>query len=213
MTSFAQKVAIVTGAASGIGLALAKHLAGKSYRVVIADIDDLKGKDAQKEIGSDALFVHCDVSDWDSNAAMFKKAYEWGGRIDFYAANAGIEEKGTTYLLPETKEELNKPDLSLIAIDLLSVFYGLRLLRYYVRKSATGQGAKMVVSSSMAGIYPMYFAPMYSAAKHGVSSLMNTVYSAFSLYTAFGSERLFTNDDGEKDCWTCSICSTQNSTR
>jgi 15-hydroxyprostaglandin dehydrogenase (NAD) len=175
MTVSAQKVAIVTGAAAGIGLALTKHLFGRGYRVVLADIDDAKGLKAQQEIGADALFVHCDVSDWDSNAALFKKAFEWGGRIDFFAANAGVEERESTYSLSKPGEEPNKPNLSTIEVDLNSVIYGLRLLRYYVRESATGQGARMVVSSSMAGIYPMYLGPLYSAAKHGVSLLVSDI--------------------------------------
>ena len=165
----AMKVSIVTGAASGIGLSLAKHLISRGFRVVLADIDDVKGKKAQEELGPDALFLHCDVSDWDSSAAMFKKAYEWGGRIDFFAANAGIEERESVYRLPTSEEDLIKPDLGTIEVDLNSVIFGLRLFRYYVRKSATGQGGRMVVSSSMAGLYPMYLGPTYSAAKHAVS--------------------------------------------
>jgi 15-hydroxyprostaglandin dehydrogenase (NAD) len=162
------KISIVTGAASGIGFALAKHLIARGFRVVLADIDDLKGKKAQEDLGPDALFLHCDVSDWDSSAAMFKKAYEWGGRIDFFAANAGIEERESVYWLPTSEEELKRPDLGTIEVDLNSVFFGLRLFRYYARKSATGDGGRMVVSCSMAGIYPMYLAPSYSAAKHAV---------------------------------------------
>ncbi|KAH6662484.1 hypothetical protein B0J14DRAFT_707596 [Halenospora varia] len=174
MTATDQKVAVVTGAAAGIGLALTKHLIGRGFRVVLADIDEAKGTKTQQEIGSDALFVRCDVSDWDSNAAMFKKAYQWGGRIDFFAANAGVEERESVYNLPVSEGELKKPNISTIEVDLHSVFYGLRLFRYYVRESATGQGGRMVVSSSMAGIYPMYLGPSYSAAKHGIVGLIRS---------------------------------------
>jgi 15-hydroxyprostaglandin dehydrogenase (NAD) len=161
-----RKVAIITGAASGIGLALARHLLSRGYRVVIADINEERGKSIQEELGPSTHFICCDVSNWESSAAMFKSAYEWGGRIDFFAANAGISEREPFYTLPE---ELREPDLGTMEVDFNSVAYGLRLFRHYVREGATGEGGKMVVSSSMAGFYPMYLAPMYGAAKHAVS--------------------------------------------
>lgn len=166
-----EKVGIVTGAAAGIGKALSKRLLELNYRVVLADINTAAGEKTQQELGSKTLFVQTDVSDYDSTAAMFKKAFEWGGRIDFFAANAGVEEAESIYVLPPANEEPPKPNLRILDVDCLSVIYGLRLFRWYVRKSGTGEGGKMVVTASQAALYPMYVAPLYCAAKSAVGKI------------------------------------------
>lgn len=163
-----KKVGIVTGGASGIGLALTKHLLSRNYRVVIADIDIAKGLTVAQELGDDVLAIECDVSIWESQSAMFEKAFKWGGHLDFFAANAGVAEKESLYVLPADPEP-QKPSMATVEVDLLGVIYGLKLYRHYVRKSGNGEGGKMVVTASMAGIYPMYVAPLYCAAKSGVS--------------------------------------------
>ncbi|CZR68757.1 related to 15-hydroxyprostaglandin dehydrogenase (NAD(+)) [Phialocephala subalpina] len=163
------KVGLVTGGAAGIGLALTKHLLSKGWRVVIADKDVNTGKKVAKELGPDVFFLECDVSDWDSSAVMFKNAFEWAGHIDFLAANAGTAEHESLYALPEDPEP-QKPNLATIEVDLLSTFYGLKLYRHYVRKSGAG-GGKVVATASMAGLYPMFVAPIYGAAKHGLVGL------------------------------------------
>lgn len=163
-----QKVAIVTGAAGGIGKVLSKRLLERNYRVVLADINTIAGEKAQEEFGKNTLFVRTDVADYESTAAMFRKAFEWGGRIDFFAANAGIEESESIYVLPPADKEPPKPNLKIIDVDCLSVIYGLRLFRWYVRKSNTGEGGRMVVTASQAALYPMYVAPVYCAAKSAV---------------------------------------------
>lgn len=80
-------VAIVTGGASGIGLALVKHLVSLGWMVVVADIQRPDGPVPE------TLFVQTDISSWDQQAAMFKEAYEWGKRLDFCALNAGIDDR------------------------------------------------------------------------------------------------------------------------
>ncbi len=165
-----QKIAIVTGGAAGIGRALTHHLLSLKYRVVIADIDGAKCKTVASELGNDVLAVQCDVSSWESNAAMFKQAFEWGGgRVDFFAANAGVAEMESLYSLPDDPEP-RRPNLSTVEVDLFSTFFGLKLFRHYLRKSGHGEGGKVVCTASMAGIYPMFVAPIYGAAKHGVSA-------------------------------------------
>ncbi len=83
----APPMAIVTGGASGIGLALVQHLASLGWKVVIADINP------PKELVPGTLFVHTDISSWDQQAEMFKQAYAWGKRLDFCALNAGVDDR------------------------------------------------------------------------------------------------------------------------
>ncbi len=167
----ASKVAVVTGAAGGIGSNMSKVLISKGYHVVLADIDAEAGAKTQATLGSSSLFVHCDLADWSSQAAMFKKAFEWHGRIDVCVANAGIDEKERFYNPPDVDQQPQKPNMKVIDVDLLAVIYGLRLFRYYWRKSGVAGLGKMIITSSMAGIYAFPAAPVYSAAKHGVLSL------------------------------------------
>lgn len=90
---FADKVAIVTGAGQGIGLALAQALAAEGARVVIAEIDAAAGASAQRQIaaaGGTALFVHTDVSSEESTAAMAAATLEKFGAIDILINNAAL---------------------------------------------------------------------------------------------------------------------------
>lgn len=163
------KTALVTGGVSGIGLALTRHLLQRGFKVVVADLNSEKGAQLQDELGTKLLFVRANVADWDEHANLFQKAYEWGGKVDFFAANAGIANVEPVYDVSiDEPGSLTKPDLKTIEVDLLAVFYGLRLFQYY-HQQAGGKGmGKMVVTASQSGLYPLHFRPTYSTAKHGV---------------------------------------------
>jgi NAD(P)-dependent dehydrogenase (short-subunit alcohol dehydrogenase family) len=84
------RIAIVTGAAGGIGLACAKALIREGARVLISDIDATRGKMAAKKLGRKARFVVCDVGDATQAQALVRAAVlEWG-RVDILINNAGI---------------------------------------------------------------------------------------------------------------------------
>jgi NAD(P)-dependent dehydrogenase (short-subunit alcohol dehydrogenase family) len=153
-------VAIVTGAGSGIGLAVATHLYSKGFKVVIADLNPKTGEATAQGLGPDAKFIQCDVGNYQSQARLFKQAYEWGGnRLDFCHANAGIDDKQLLYDLEEKEdvdeEGLLKPlNTKTLTVNLEAVVQGLWLFKYYVRKSkASGGGkGKFVATSSAAGL-------------------------------------------------------------
>ncbi|MCG8355706.1 MAG: SDR family oxidoreductase, partial [Kiloniellales bacterium] len=87
------KVAVVTGAAAGIGLACAKCFAEEGAKVVLSDIDATKGEaaaEAIQESGADAFFVACDVGDKAQVEALIERAVAGFGRLDSLVANAGI---------------------------------------------------------------------------------------------------------------------------
>ncbi|MGH3417818.1 MAG: SDR family NAD(P)-dependent oxidoreductase, partial [Actinocrinis sp.] len=85
---YADKVAVITGAGSGIGLATARRLAGEGARVVVADIDESTGKAAAEQVGG--LFVRTDVTDAAQVEALFQAAVDTYGSVDVAFNNAGI---------------------------------------------------------------------------------------------------------------------------
>jgi NAD(P)-dependent dehydrogenase (short-subunit alcohol dehydrogenase family) len=149
-------VAIVTGAASGMGLALTKHLLFKGWRVAMADIDAASGIQLSNEFGPDTYFQRTDVSLYADQAELFNHAFKWGGnRLDFFAANAGIDDKQSLYEKNEAVDmdhggpkELN---LKTIRVDLEAVIQGIWLFKYYARKN-TIPGGKIAITSSAAGL-------------------------------------------------------------
>ncbi|KAL6179986.1 hypothetical protein ACLB2K_046656 [Fragaria x ananassa] len=86
------KVAIVTGAASGIGAFTASHFAHHGARVVvIADVQDAKGQEVAASIGSHrCTYVHCDVTDEDQVKSLVDSTVEHYGQLDVMFSNAGI---------------------------------------------------------------------------------------------------------------------------
>ncbi|MDQ4504115.1 3-oxoacyl-ACP reductase [Sinomonas sp. ASV322] len=82
------KVGVITGGCSGIGLATVRKFAAEGAKVVIADLDEVRGKEIADEV--DGSFVRADVTDADDVAAMFAHAKETYGRIDIAFNNAGI---------------------------------------------------------------------------------------------------------------------------
>ena len=149
-------VAIVTGAASGIGLALTKHLISKDWLVVMADINATLGTEVSSELGSSALFIPTNVSIYSEQARLFSKAFEWGGgRLDFFAANAGIAGTRDFYGQDEELDESGVPkemDMTTLTVDLDAVVQGVWLFKYYARRNKEVKGGKVVITSSMAGL-------------------------------------------------------------
>lgn len=150
-----QPVAIITGAASGIGLALTRHLVSQGWRVAMADIDAVAGTQYSSELGADTIFLQTDVSRYADQAELFHKAFIWGGnRLDFFAANAGIDDKQSLYETDEAVDAEGKPkpiSLKTISVDLDAVIQGVWLFKYYARKNKV-PGGKAVITSSAAGL-------------------------------------------------------------
>lgn len=123
-----RKVAIVSGGASGIGLAMSQYFAANGYNVAVFDVNVEAGKEVISQIVSESpdakvVFKQCDVSSWQSQAQNFKEVHGEFGRIDVVCANAGISEKGASALGGIEDGEPEEPDLKIMDVNLSGVIY------------------------------------------------------------------------------------------
>ena len=158
------KVAVVTGAASGIGAATARRFRAEGARLVLADINADAGATIAKELG--AAFECVDVTDADAVDALMQHAVDRHGRLDVVFNNAGIGVYGKT------------PDIDpalwhhVIAVDLHSVFYGCRSA---IPRMRAGGGGAIVNTASISGLFGDYGLSAYSAAKGAVANYTRTL--------------------------------------
>ncbi len=158
------KVAIITGAGSGIGRAASRVFARERARLVLADWVEAGGNETLRlvqDLGADAVFIKTDVSRWEDVKAVVTKAVATFGRVDCAFNNAGIE--GESAVTHECSlENWNK----VIAVDLTGVWLCMKAEIEQMLKQ--GHGGAIVNTSSGAGLAGVRGMPAYVAAKHGV---------------------------------------------
>jgi NAD(P)-dependent dehydrogenase (short-subunit alcohol dehydrogenase family) len=160
------KVALVTGAAMGLGRATSQIFAREGARVVVVDILRGEGEETVrliKDAGGDATFVLADVSSSPDVQAMVRAAVDTYGGLDCAVNNAGIG--GGTYPLAETPEEDWQRT---IAVDLTGVFL---CMKYEIPAMLDRGGGAIVNISSGGGLVGFAGIAGYIAAKHGVLGL------------------------------------------
>lgn len=158
------KVAVITGGASGIGLATAKLLAAHGARVVLGDLQEEAGRAAVREIqaaGGEARFLRIDVTREADLRALLDLAVAEFGRVDIAHNNAGISEGREDFFAPESRRWEDT-----LAINLGAVIRGTRLEVQQMRRQ--GGGGVIVNTASMGGLIPMAGSPVYAATKAGV---------------------------------------------
>lgn len=164
MTTLTGKVALITGAAGGIGSATARLMHQRGAKLVLSDLADEGPADLMGELGADAVWCRCDVTSEADNEAMVAAALDRFGRLDIAVLNAGTE--GRAGLIGDVGLDVFD---RVIAINVRGVFAGLSKIMPVMK---SGGGGSVVILSSTAGRKgtPQY-AP-YVTSKHAVMGMM-----------------------------------------
>jgi NAD(P)-dependent dehydrogenase (short-subunit alcohol dehydrogenase family) len=158
------KVALVTGAASGIGRATAELFARDGALVVASDLDAERGDEVVAALGADAVYVPADVRDDDALRALVARAAEEHGHVDCAANCAGVGAgHATTHEYPD--EDWNR----IVDIDLRGIWLAMR----HEVPAMTAGGTIVNVASTL-GLRGSPMSSPYSASKHGVIGLTRT---------------------------------------
>ncbi|HLY58777.1 MAG TPA: glucose 1-dehydrogenase [Stellaceae bacterium] len=178
------KVAVVTGAASGLGAEISEAMAEAGADVVCADLDvaGLRPTTARVEaLGRRALAVHCDVTDEAQVDSLMQAAEAEFGRLDILFNNAGISD-GTATLVHEYDTARWK---RMIAVDLHGVFYCARAALKIMVRQRSGKIINIASIWGLAGAAHMAALPGYCAAKGAVVNLTRELALQYASYGIF----------------------------
>jgi NAD(P)-dependent dehydrogenase (short-subunit alcohol dehydrogenase family) len=167
MRVFGGRVAVVTGAASGIGLALVEAFVAEGVRVVMADIDETALNVESRRIGEGVVPIVVDVRDQNSVGRAASLALDTFGALHVAVNNAGIVNGGNSWEL--SLEEWHR----VIDTNLWGVIHGVRA--FVPSILASGEEGHVVNTSSMAAVLALPGIAPYTVAKHGVLGLSDVL--------------------------------------
>lgn len=178
MNSLEGKVALISGAARGIGAQTARRMAEAGAKVVIGDVLEARAKETAAEIsaaGGEALFVALDVTQEAAWSGAVAAATETYGGLDILVNNAGI------FLGREFQDVTDEDWDRIVAINLKGVYLGTKLCAPALRERAkTSQhGSAIVNLASVAGLVVSQLDPVYSMTKGGVTLFTKSTALAF----------------------------------
>jgi meso-butanediol dehydrogenase/(S,S)-butanediol dehydrogenase/diacetyl reductase len=159
------RIAVITGAGSGIGAATARLFAAEGAQVVIADIDEAGGEKVAAELGSAGAFCKTDVRNPSQVEAMVKFTVDRFGRLDVIHNNAFYTTVGAV------GEMSIDGWLKTLSVTLSGVFYG---MRFALPQMLAQGGGAIVNTASISGLFGDYRMGAYNAAKAGVVNLTKT---------------------------------------
>lgn len=169
----AGKVAAITGAASGIGLECARTMIAAGARVVLVDRAEDALNSICLELGDHAIPLRIDLTDQASMAGMMPQVLEKAGRLDIFHANAGA------YIGGEVLD--GDPDAwdRMLNLNVNALFRSIHAVLPHMVERKSGD---IIVTSSIAGLVPVVWEPIYTASKHAVQAFVHTVRRQVAKY-------------------------------
>lgn len=174
MSDYHGKVAVITGAASGIGQGIAEHCAGLGMRVVMLDCDIQKLSEASErvfELGARVLAIHADVRDFAQMQDAAEQVYEQFGAVHLLVNNAGVA--GGLSAWETSHAEWRR----VLDINLMGVIHGVQA--FVPRMLGQGVPAQIVNTASIAGLTSFHPSAPYLVAKHAVVALSEQMRAQF----------------------------------
>ncbi|BGP20995.1 hypothetical protein JCM10213_003240 [Rhodosporidiobolus nylandii] len=173
------KVVVVTGSSKGFGREYAKKAAKYGAKVVVS----ARGKKGVEEVveeikkeGGQATGIACDISDWDSQVALFEHAVSTFGPISIVVANGGIFESGLLLSSSlSSSGKLEKPDLSTIDINVVGSIYTSKLAFHYLKENKDEGHKALVILGSLVSYIPSPGCPLYCTSKHALLGLQRSL--------------------------------------
>ena len=156
------KIAIITGAGSGMGKAMAQRFTAEGAKLVLADISG-KQDEVASAVGGGALGVHCDVADEEQIKALIKRAEDHFGRLDILCNNAGFG-GGMAPLHKQTAEHWDR----IHSVNIRGVFLG---MKYGIISMLESGGGAIVNTGSASAVVGWKHHAVYGAAKAGVHQM------------------------------------------
>jgi NAD(P)-dependent dehydrogenase (short-subunit alcohol dehydrogenase family) len=175
MERFEGRVAVITGGASGIGLALARRFAGEGMNVVVGDVEEPALKRAVDELragGAEVEGVVTDVTDAEQMQALADAAAARFGGVDVFCNNAGVGGGGLSWEMPLSTWEW------VLGVNLWGVIHGIRAFVPLLMQQDEGH---IVNTASIAGLVAAPFMGPYNASKHAVVALSETLHHELAM--------------------------------
>ncbi|MBF56253.1 SDR family oxidoreductase [Halomonas sp. FeN2] len=160
------KVAAVTGAASGIGLATVKAMIASGARVVLVDRDQASLKTICEELGDAAIPLVMDLLDPKDCATLLSQILEKAGQLDIFHANAGSYIGGD--LLDADPDAIDR----MVSLNVSVVMKNVQNVLPHMIERGTGD---IIVTSSVAGHFPVHWEPVYASSKWAMTNFVQTV--------------------------------------
>jgi NAD(P)-dependent dehydrogenase (short-subunit alcohol dehydrogenase family) len=167
MEALADKVAVVTGAANGIGFALCEAFAAEGMRVVMSDVDPAALDAAAARIDGEVLAFPADVMQWEEVAELEARAVERFGAVHVLCNNAGVQLPGLTWEFKREEWEW------VLGVNLGGVVHGLHA--FLPGMVARGEPGHIVNTGSLGGLIPFPGIAPYTAAKYAVVGLSESM--------------------------------------
>lgn len=160
------KTAAITGAASGIGLACARQLLAEGAKVVLVDRDEIALRKVCADLGENAIPVVTDLMNPGSVSEMLPQILDAAGGLDVFHANAGAYVGGD--ILDGDPDQWDR----VLNLNVNAAFRSVRAVLPHMVQQKTGD---VIMTSSVAGVIPVVWEPIYTASKHAVQAFTHTV--------------------------------------